>query len=66
MENFELAITGNAFLYLIHKIKIIRQTNPDKPKIALNWQENKILQKILKKAKVYARMTSEEKSYLVK
>ena len=48
MENFEMAITGNAFLYLIHKIKLIRQTNPDNPKIAINWQENKILQKIIK------------------
>lgn len=36
MENFELAITGNAFLYLIHKIKLVRQANPDKPKVVLN------------------------------
>lgn len=66
MDNFELAITGNAFLFLIHKIRQIKYANPDVPKIAANCLENKILQKIIKKAKIFARMTSEEKSYLVK
>jgi cation-transporting ATPase 13A2 len=66
MENFELAITGNAFMYLIQKINMIKQANPDKPKLAVNCSENKILQKVLKKAKVFARMTSDEKSFLVK
>ena len=36
MENFELAITGNAFMFLIQKINIIKQAFPDKPKKALN------------------------------
>lgn len=66
MDNFELAITGNAFLYLLQKVKQVRQNNPDNPRIAAHCRENKILQKIIKKAKVFARMTSEEKAYLVK
>lgn len=36
MDYFELAITGNAFLFLIHKIKSIKINNPDMPKIANN------------------------------
>ena len=34
MDYFELAITGNAFLFLIHKVKMLKQANPDEPKIA--------------------------------
>lgn len=66
MEKIELAVTGNAFLYLIQRVKQIKSANPDAPKVWTNSSENKILQKILKKARIFARMTSEEKSYLVK
>ena len=58
MDHFEVAVTGNAFMFLINKIKLIKQNNPDSPKEVENWLENKILQKIIKKAKVFVRMVS--------
>ena len=36
MDNFELAVTGNAFLYLIQRIKQKKIANPDDPKAVAN------------------------------
>jgi len=66
MEGYELAVTGNAFQYLLTSIKHIKFLHPDSPKVAMNSVENKLLHRILRKAKVFARMSSEEKYHLIK